>query len=387
MADFVAMTARSPTAAETRKTTPRLPIAVVIPVHNRRSMLERALESVWAQHPSLPAEILVVDDQSTDASPDIAATLGATVLRMPIRSGPNAARNVAIAHTAQPWLAFLDSDDEWLPHHLDTLWQIRGDHALIGAAQIRQIADRPEYEFAGSMRRAPWVLASPAPALFPGNVITTSSTLVSRQAVLDAGSFPMLPRAGDLALWCRVLVNHTGVLSSSPTVIYHGHRGQLTNDLEETFRTVLDIAAEVRAAGAIPTRVVRLLEGRVAWDRMRVALRRHDWPTVGQSLVKLLNVPLRQVGALSTVARRAALRRHTRRFLQDGTPRVALLGRLTAETKAPPQAIVDLRKVPLWRAAAALARDPTAEVIATGRTQRWICRLVSIRVRTPIAPD
>jgi succinoglycan biosynthesis protein ExoW len=102
-------------------------ITVVIPYFQRESgILRRALGSVAAQTGSqLPLEVIVVDDTSpTPAEPEVAAVawpphMQCRVITRP-NGGPGAARNTgldAVRPDAQ-YLAFLDSDDEWLPHHL-----------------------------------------------------------------------------------------------------------------------------------------------------------------------------------------------------------------------------------------------------------------------------
>src|SRR5919108_5973128 len=104
-------------------------------------MRRRALAGVFAQKPP-PAEIVVVDDASTDGTAAVAEEMGARVVRHEENLGEGAARNSGIAAATQPWLALLDSDDEWLPHHLETLWRGRGDHLVVATSAMR-CADDP----------------------------------------------------------------------------------------------------------------------------------------------------------------------------------------------------------------------------------------------------
>jgi glycosyltransferase involved in cell wall biosynthesis len=91
---------------------------VVIPTFNRAGLLPRAIASVMQQTVAA-AEIVVVDDGSTDGTPSVCAAHGSaiTYLRQP-NAGVAAARNAGILHAASPWVAFLDSDDYWTPEHL-----------------------------------------------------------------------------------------------------------------------------------------------------------------------------------------------------------------------------------------------------------------------------
>ena len=96
-------------------------ISVVIPVYNRRQVVGRAIRSVLAQTWT-GREVIVVDDGSDDGGGDwIRATFGAAVrlLVQPRNRGVSAARNRAMEAARGEWLAFLDSDDEWLPPKLE----------------------------------------------------------------------------------------------------------------------------------------------------------------------------------------------------------------------------------------------------------------------------
>src|SRR4030095_4422896 len=93
-------------------------ISVVIPTFNRAGVVKRALESALRQ--SLPpAQIIVIDDGSTDDTREVLGGYGDTIeyVRQE-NAGASVARNRGIALARHPWIAFLDSDDYWLPDHL-----------------------------------------------------------------------------------------------------------------------------------------------------------------------------------------------------------------------------------------------------------------------------
>ena len=87
-------------------------------MRDRAGLVARAIDSALAQ--AGPAfELIVVDDGSTDATPAVLSGYGEKIvaLRRP-PSGRSAARNAGIAAARGEWIAFLDSDDAWLPGKL-----------------------------------------------------------------------------------------------------------------------------------------------------------------------------------------------------------------------------------------------------------------------------
>ncbi|MFM0338696.1 glycosyltransferase family 2 protein [Paraburkholderia fungorum] len=97
------------------------PISIIIPCYNGAATLGRALESCLIQAEA--AQILVVDDGSTDPSIDVVAQYGrldsrVCLLQMPYNGGAARARNWGAMHASHELLAFLDADDEYLPRAL-----------------------------------------------------------------------------------------------------------------------------------------------------------------------------------------------------------------------------------------------------------------------------
>jgi glycosyltransferase involved in cell wall biosynthesis len=94
-------------------------ISGVIPVRDRAGLVGRAIDSVLAQEgPSF--ELIVVDDGSCDATPAVLSGYGERIVA--VRQDPtgrSAARNAGIERARGEWIAFLDSDDAWLPGKLE----------------------------------------------------------------------------------------------------------------------------------------------------------------------------------------------------------------------------------------------------------------------------
>lgn len=99
-------------------------ISVIIPTYNREKTIERAIRSVYAQT-VLPLEVIIIDDSSNDSTVEIVEWLQAIhdtlkIYTQTVNRGAQYARNVGIKEAKGNWIAFLDSDDEWLPDKLET---------------------------------------------------------------------------------------------------------------------------------------------------------------------------------------------------------------------------------------------------------------------------
>lgn len=93
-------------------------VSVIIPSYNRAGFVGQAIESVLAQT-GVQTEIIVVDDGSSDNTKDVVAAFGPTVHYIyQSNAGASAARNTGIGAASADLVAFLDSDDLWLPDKL-----------------------------------------------------------------------------------------------------------------------------------------------------------------------------------------------------------------------------------------------------------------------------
>ncbi|MDQ3806198.1 MAG: glycosyltransferase family 2 protein, partial [Acidobacteriota bacterium] len=96
------------------------PISVIIPAYNAERFIAQTIESVHAQ--TLPvAEVIVVDDGSSDRTAEVARALRARVISQPNR-GLSAARNAGLKAATQPWVALLDADDLWARSKIEHQW-------------------------------------------------------------------------------------------------------------------------------------------------------------------------------------------------------------------------------------------------------------------------
>ena len=181
-------------------------VSVVIPVFNRPAAVRRAIESVLAQT-CQDFEIIVVDDGSTDETPAAVAGLAdprMTVIRHERNRGGSAARNTGIQAGSAPYVAFLDSDDEWLQSKLERQLEVF-DRA---EEEVGLVYTGAEDIFAdGSVTRyIPRRQVDLAHALLTSNVVGGMSVGMVRRSVLDSlGGFDeSLPASQDLDLWLRI---------------------------------------------------------------------------------------------------------------------------------------------------------------------------------------
>lgn len=300
-----------------------LPVSVIIPAYNRPQLTRLAVLSALAQRPSRPAEVIVVDDCSTDDTAHAAAEAGATVIRHERNQGEGAARNTAVGAATQPWLAMLDSDDEWLPTHLATLWPLRTGHILVAGSAL-YVFDDGSFRFQGPVRRRPVVLSSPTALLHAGNYLPLSATMVRADVVREAGGFdPTLRWGADLDLWLRVLEKGRGVMSPQPVVKYRIHEGQVMQDRAAAAQSHLEVLRRYADRPWWSPARVEAWRGLVAWDELRRALADGRRAAALRHAGFAARRPARVAGIVSLLARRFMTRRRTARMRREQRANVA----------------------------------------------------------------
>lgn len=205
-------------------------VAVVIPTHDRAGLLPRALDSALAQQ-GCDFEVLVADDGSAD---DTARVLRPYLDDPRVRAlalahgGVSRARNAAVAEARAPLLAFLDSDDEWLPGKLEAQVRLLGETG-------RSICQTGEIWVRNGIRvNPPRHYVKREGDLFEYSLkycmITPSSVLMTRNLFEASGGFnPEFPACEDYALWLHITCCHPVGLISKPLMVrYGGHADQLS---------------------------------------------------------------------------------------------------------------------------------------------------------------
>lgn len=209
--------------------TPTFNITIVIPTHNRAHTLPRALDSVFTQT-VLPQEVVVIDDGSTDQTVAVVAKHYPQVcLLQQTQNGVSKARNVGIEAATGDWIAFLDSDDSWLP---DKLQQ-----------QIDALTEQTEYKICHSdeiwIRNGRRVNAKAKHRKRGGRIfqhclplcaISPSAALIHKSVFADVGTFDEnLPACEDYDLWLRITSRYPVLYIDKPLINkFGGHSDQLS---------------------------------------------------------------------------------------------------------------------------------------------------------------
>ncbi len=180
-------------------------ISAVIPAFNREAFVGDAIESVLRQDRPVD-EIIVVDDASTDGTAEVAASFPLVqVIRLPGTRGTSGARNAAVAAARGDMLAWLDSDDVWLPDHTATVVSLLERHptALVAFTGAEYFGQRE-----GFWPRPDVPQEEPFDALpvaFRQTISTMSPSLTRRQAVVAINGFDESLRASvDFDLFLRL---------------------------------------------------------------------------------------------------------------------------------------------------------------------------------------
>lgn len=180
-------------------------ITVVIPTFNRKNELERALTSLCDQTVK-DFRVIVSDDGSTDGTEDLVYSfrdrLNIVYIWRPNWGGPARPRNIAIEAVETDWVAFLDSDDSWLPEKIEVVKKYLTEcndliyHNMVVAGSVRKSKI--------NVRR----LQKPIfrDLLIKGNTIPNSSVVVRKSLLEEVGPLledKALAAVEDFDLWLR----------------------------------------------------------------------------------------------------------------------------------------------------------------------------------------
>jgi len=212
-------------------------ISVIIPTYNRAHLIGRAIQSVLNQSYQ-DFEIIIVDDCSTDNTEELIKELEKKDERIRYikhekNKGAAAARNTGIKACRGEYIAFQDSDCEWLPEKLEKQIKIlKRASPEIGAVYTGYEARKDNKKFYGPPARIKKKEGNIYKVLLEENFVPTVATVVVAEYLKKVGMFDeRLPRLEDWELWIRLSKYYMFKFINKPLYInYCQTTGSISND-------------------------------------------------------------------------------------------------------------------------------------------------------------
>jgi glycosyltransferase involved in cell wall biosynthesis len=208
-------------------------VSIIIPTYNRVFFLKKALDSVFSQT-FLSYELIVVDDGSTDSTEEYISSLDREVCYIKIaHSGVSRARNVGIDVSRGEWIAFLDSDDYWLPEKLEKqvrYLQAHSEYMLCHTDEIWIKNGVRINQGKKHQKREGWFFL-PSLDLC---LISPSSIIIHRSVFQDTGKFDeSFDYVEDYDMWLRITSKYpVGYIDEKLVVKVGGHDDQLSAQID-----------------------------------------------------------------------------------------------------------------------------------------------------------
>jgi glycosyltransferase involved in cell wall biosynthesis len=239
-------------------------VTVIIPTHNRRVLLEKALQSVLRQTIS-DLEVIVVDEASSDDTPAYLAALDdgrVRVVRHDPAQGVVRARNAGVSAAMSPWLAFLDDDDLWAPGkleaQLDAMTASGASWSCVGALIVDESLRVTD------VRRV--LAADEHPErLLQANVIPGggSGVVVAADLLRDVGAFREdVKAAEDWECWIRLSQRSPIAPVDRPLLVYRRSLGSRSNAVtrhENAYRHIRRLHPSRDPLAAVSEKQMRFL--------------------------------------------------------------------------------------------------------------------------------
>lgn len=213
-------------------------ITVICPTYNCESYIEETLATVFCQT-MLPAELIVVDDGSTDNTFTVVQNLVTkNNLSFPVRLlsrphfGPGASRNYGIMQCRTTWISFLDSDDLWHPEKIQYIQSVITQRPDINIIAHNEYLLKPSGAIS-SLNLSRYFLISKMPlpqSLFRINYFSTSAVSLKSELLYNYGMFdPFLMSCQDYELWLRLAPFLTPLYLEEPLGTYRQRSGNISS--------------------------------------------------------------------------------------------------------------------------------------------------------------
>ena len=213
-------------------------VSVVIPSYNYGSLLPEAVSSALLQRSEcLGVEVIVVDDGSTDNTPEVASSLGADIVYIrQDNQGLAAARNTGLRAARGDYVAFLDADDLFVENLLPGQLKVFAENPDLDMVICRCVETQGG-DASGALHIWPlvnshWDVHSCNTNLAPVHCLLTRMELVRRVGFFD----PALKSCEDQDFWLRCLGLGARVgVNPQGLVIYRKHGDNMTHNIERMF--------------------------------------------------------------------------------------------------------------------------------------------------------
>ena len=206
--------------------------SIVIPLYNKSYSIKRCIDSILSQT-YRKFKIIVVNDGSTDNSMNIVEQTYANEISVgtirtinQINQGVSVARNEGVKASSAKYVCFLDADDEWLPNFLESMAGLINDYPNAALYTLAYNIQKEGFKSVKSKRGLPRNHRGYVEDFFKasakGNVVSTSTACVLKNAFIDLGGFPNNVVAGeDLYLWIMFALNNKVASEESFLTMVH----------------------------------------------------------------------------------------------------------------------------------------------------------------------
>lgn len=207
-------------------------VSVILPVYNRESSITRAIESVLNQT-YRRLELIVIDDGSTDGTIHMLERFGSRIIVLTqAHAGAYVARNLGRSHARGELVAFIDSDDVWLPTRLSSQLPLmqRQEVGLVFGNAIH-VPPRSRTSLT-CFRVSPPRRGRVAGEFAWSNFVPTVTVLVRRSCLDEVNGFPLTSAlSADYLTWFRIALRHDLDYVDAPLAEYTVHPNGMSSDL------------------------------------------------------------------------------------------------------------------------------------------------------------
>lgn len=270
-------------------------LSVIIPTYNRAGHLPATVNSVL-DGARVDVEVIVVDDGSTDETSEVVRGLGGPVRYIRRENaGPAAARNTGFAESRGRYVAFLDSDDLWMPGAPSRLVGLLDRHDRLAMA----FGDASMGTPGGSRTSVVATFGGNAFAALPGedlepgvrrlerrpffrllarrNAVFLGSLILRREVVEHSGGFdPDLFGSEDWEFVMRLAIRHEYAYCNLPVAFYLQHAGGISRDVDRMEREFAKALRRVSKEGALDASDRRWAHRQLARQEFGYAYRAYD---------------------------------------------------------------------------------------------------------------